>query len=400
MAVDTCALYGGSTYASGWLGVNFTVILVGLLTIAAVYMFSRYLPTNIRTRFTSMVRGEIIQMVISGVIIMVLALTASTVCGVSSSLSQGITGQQMSPFQFADYYIGNLTFNTGMGMLSQVYTDAMSSALTGQLYYASAQALLNIALGGYLNKFNVGTPLFKLKSGAPAGTAVYVTPYIGTNIGVTFAILSKLYLDIFSPILIVTTGAMLLQYILVPLAQYTAFVIILPIAIALRSIAFAGAGGGLRSAANSMIAIAVAFYIVYPLTISMDAYIMTWMFSSSNPSYQYLHTFNFSISNLPPTFFQQAVSSTSATTVTIPGFSISPYAIGFLGNILTGNYFISNFLTPWVGLDDLTAKMATFIFQAIVLFALNLGITIAFAVNLSKALNAGIEGATPLWSGI
>jgi hypothetical protein len=68
---------------------------------------------------------------------------------------------------------------------------------------------------------------------------------------------------------------------------------------------------------------------------------------------------------------------------------------------LSGSNFISSLFNPFSIIPHTHAiinNIAELIFQGIVLFAVNVAITLGFAIGLTKALNSGIEGAGSFWS--
>ena len=48
--------------------------------------------------------------------------------------------------------------------------------------------------------------------------------------------------------------------------------------------------------------------------------------------------------------------------------------------------------------EQLVINLSELVFQGVVLFAINVAITIGFAMGLTRALNAGVEGAGSFWS--
>ena len=124
--VNTCALYGASNYANNWIGINLLIVLVSLAIIAAVYSLSRVMPERVRGRVTEATRSEITQSIISVLIIAILIGSAQAVCNTSVSLGKtilmnsGVPSSQasLSPFQYADYYIGNLAMHSGLALLT------------------------------------------------------------------------------------------------------------------------------------------------------------------------------------------------------------------------------------------------------------------------------------------
>ena len=99
-------------------------------------------------------------------------------------------------------------------------------------------------------------------------------------------IMTNLYIDLFSSVLLVMIGMLFVQWLSLPIIQAVAFTLMLPFALILRSIAFASSGGqGLRETANAILAIAIALYLIYPLMIMFNSYAISYIFSPANPLY-------------------------------------------------------------------------------------------------------------------
>ncbi|HVC58615.1 MAG TPA: hypothetical protein VND15_04030 [Candidatus Acidoferrales bacterium] len=402
--VLACAVYGGANYTNSWIGINALVILASLMAVSAVYSLSKILPDNIRGKINSFVRSEMTQLFTSAIIIVALISVTFFACNITASLSQSIlssSGQpaqsQLTPFQFAGYYIGSLTFQKGLPLLTTVYSQAM----TYELY-----SLLAAQAGLYFNNYVV--QLFGPALSSAAGKGLSLTLPVSSkfagqvtlsfppelDVGLLFANLAEMLLGLFSPMLTLAISTLLIQYITLPFLQYTAFAVILPISLVMRSLAFTN--GELRNAANALLAIAIAGYIIYPLTITFDSYTINYLFSMSNPSYPYLHM-TYTLSDLSlNSFFAQGIPSSTT--------DASPY-----GTVLTsffnllGSGVFSGLPIPLTGLgaiQSLINNIAEFVFQGVVLFAIDIAITVGFAIGLSKALNAGLEGAQNFWAGL
>ncbi len=373
--IDTCALYGGSTYVSSWLEPSLLIILTAFLIVAILYILSGFFSSSLRSKIREMVKSEVVQLVISVVIIAILLGSAATACNISSSISQSLVKSSLNPIQYSEYYIGNLSMNTGLKLLSYLYTTSIVYGIDARILYV------------------IGNSFDFFQTRAILGASIN----FGINLSVPYNFLASLYISVFSPILIIVIGMLLLQYILLPLIQYTAFTIVLPVALIVRSIAYIGTSGGLRTAANALIAIAIAFYLIYPLTIGLDSVIVNWLYSPANPTYIYLQQ-TLQFNQIPSTFL-----STTTSTLTGPSaFGLSTQSVSSLLNSAS-SLGIAHFLNP-INIPQeanfIITTMAQFIFVGVFLFALNMGITVAFAMSLSKALDAGIDGAGSFWRGL
>ena len=82
-----------------------------------------------------MVKTEIVQLTISIVIIAVLIASAATACNISASVSQSLIGTSLNPITFAETYIGNLSLNSGINLLSYLYTTAITYGIDARIVY-------------------------------------------------------------------------------------------------------------------------------------------------------------------------------------------------------------------------------------------------------------------------
>ncbi len=373
--VNTCILYG----ATNWIGISLLVLLISVLVIAVVYQFSGLFPDRTRAKLKSAARSELTQMFISALIIGILAGAATTACTLSSTISTNLTGKSMSPFAYAEYYIGGLSTNTGLSLLTNLYSISVS-------YAVEAQIMTNV--GSLMNTF-FSKVIGLILSATASKYYGSLTVIDFTSLGALFQTLSVLYLDVFAPIITIAVGLLFVQFLLLPVFQYTAFSIILPVAITMRSLSFLG--HNLRSAANMTLAIAIGAYIVYPLMISFNAYAISWIFSSSNPSYQYLQS-TYVIPNIPTTQYFNMLSPSSVLGSTSTTLFDSVWSVLFTStNILTNPLMLVS------QAQMLVNQMAQFIFASIVMIVIDLAVTLGFVVGLAKALNSGIEGAGSFW---
>ena len=379
--IMACTLYGNSNYTNDWLPINYLVIITGFMVIAVLYAIGRALPPKTKSTIAGITKIEMTQLLISALIITLLLFFSSAACGISSSISHQLTGMSLGPFTYSDYYIGNLSMNTGLRLLTNIYSDSIAFSIDARVYsYMSAQLAGKIDLP----QITVG----------PASIA----PTEGYDLSIGYYLIADLYMDLFSPILVITIGMLFLQYLALPLIRLTAFALLLPVAIIIRSIAYTGAGGtGLRNVANAILAIAIALYLIYPLTIVLDAYMVHWIFSAQNPLYPYL-SMGFTLTQLPSTFFSSAASSSPSTLpFGLPSPPVQSLISGVSSLGLSGIY---DPYTPVTISNSVVNLMSQFIFIGVILFALNIAITVAFAMSLAKALNTGIEGAASFWNNL
>ncbi|MGC8495988.1 MAG: hypothetical protein ACP5RM_00730 [Candidatus Micrarchaeia archaeon] len=386
MAIDVCAITGGSTYVNSWLGINLTVILISILAGAVIFSLSKIMPSRFSAKVKSAVQSEITQAFIGAIIIMILLALSSTACNISTSMSQQLAQTSLNPFQYADYYIGNLSTNTGLGMLSKVYTFSIE--------YAIQSTILDSTYGSFLNNFFDGY--------------VYEGPFMSIkfapvfSLGKVMKIISDTYLAVFSSLLIIIVGMLFIQWLMIPVLEYTAFTVILPVALVMRSFGFVG--GNLRNTANAFLAIAIAAYLVYPLMVAFDAYAINWIFSTSNPTYQYLKF----ETNLPAyntaTFFSQMpsqslISGNPATATSFTDSYLASASITLNPLVALGSTLSATYTAPYTT-DTLTSEMAKLLFVGVFMFAINIAVTAGLAMGITKGLNSGVEGASQFWGSL
>jgi len=81
--INTCALYGGSTYVNNWITVSVLVVLLSLLGVAIAYTISNFLSNQTREKIKGAARSEITQAFLSIVIIAILLGTAAAACNIT-----------------------------------------------------------------------------------------------------------------------------------------------------------------------------------------------------------------------------------------------------------------------------------------------------------------------------
>ncbi|MCL5440587.1 MAG: hypothetical protein M1448_01735 [Candidatus Marsarchaeota archaeon] len=392
--VNTCAILGGSTYVNSWVGINVLIVLIGFAAVSAAYMFSKLGSASLRTRMAELAKSEIAQLMVSLILIVVLIAFSKAACGISASVSQSLTGTQMNPFQFADSYLGELAFVKGLGLFSTIASKSLEYIVDSNIY-----AILPKILGNFLTSTGLTSCAAEPARLVTVSFNIFnfgCEPF--ANMFIMFEMLSYLYLELFAPVIISSVAVLFVQYLSIPFIQYLAFAVALPVAIALRAIPFGGPG--LRSASNAILALAIAAYIIYPLTISFDAWAMNYIFSSSNPMFPYLHS-TYLLNNAPPPSFLQEIPSN-----TISFFGTTTNSVESLVKSMFDSTSLINFIpffnVPHTISDTelIANEIAQYVFQAVFLLALDVAITVGFAASLAKALNSGIGGGAALWSGL
>lgn len=388
--VNYCQLYGGpaSPYISGWLPVTYIVIALGFLIVAVLYMVSRFMPPSFSSKIREITKVEITQVVL-GILILLILLSATTAaCNLSSSLgstvlaSAGAAGRGLSPFEYADYYIGTLALNHGINLLGTIYTTSIGYAIEARVMTVISQDL------------SAESP--------PIGSIISVEVTYGHDLGTIYGALADVYFDLLSPILIITIGMLYLQYLALPILQSVAFTIILPLALLIRFIPYGG--NGLKTTSNAILAIAVAAYIIYPLMIAFDSYMVYWIYSPTlNPAYGCTNCLStaYVLTDIPSSSFL----STSVTSSQNSALGSITGALG-ISTPATNNILSTTIYSSISGTDPvptatyITEAMSQFVFVAVFLFGLNLAVTIGFAMGLARGLDAGVEGSASFWGSL
>lgn len=378
-------------YVTDWNFIAFLVILLSLLGIAFLYALSNFLTAATRAKIRGLVRTEVTQVVLSGLIIVTLISATSVACTVTAG---------SDPLTFATNYVGELiTGPPGNGFMGGI------QLITGIFAYSFAYSVVSGIWQGVGDLFASYTSGKGLGINTPGFSIV---PVPGLDLGIPYGALSSLYIDLFFPFALVGISLMFVQYLVLVISQAAAFSILLPIGLIMRSFAFVGQG--LRNAANAIIAIAIALYIIYPLTVAFDAYAITWIYTPCSATL------------LPPACNPSANFLTFAADLNVNGF-LTQDTTG-TGCISTGNYggnfcnispssafsfFSSEFGTilPLIlpnyaiaGAMNITVALAEYLFAALFMLGINLAMTLTFAMSLTHALDGGIEGAASFWSSL
>lgn len=378
-------------YNTQWLPINIIVIMLSFAVIAVIYILSNVMPVSMSAKLKALVHTEINQNLVS--VLIILVLLGSTIMVTEFTAQLGSTSTfHCNPFAASDFYVGNLTFNTGLKLLNNIYATSIGYAIDARLYTGIGQNVYSSVVApnvaSYIAKTFLNFGIFS------------ITPVFAGDLGISYAIMSDLLTGVFTPIMMIAMGSMFLQYLLIPFIKGAAFLIILPIALIMRSFTFTGAG--LRTAANSVLALAVAMYIIYPTMVAYNPMIISWIFTPCpnatnwcNPSFLYLGT-AYAIPNIPAsTFFTQ--TSAQQGTVSLSGISITSLSMGEYAQILSAAIDPATVIGNVLGMAD---QVAQFLFTSVLLFALDMTVTMGFGVGLAKALTSGLDGASAFWSNV
>jgi hypothetical protein len=404
--VSTCDLFGTANYTNSWLPGSVLVLIIFVVIVSFVYMASRVLSERARARMTEVVRMELGQIVISVVIIASCLTLSQTACSISSIYSQHFAGGAADPFTFATNYIGGLAFQKGLGLYSTTFSKAIS--------YNIASVALQIAINKTLQRQpSLGMRIANSISasiGAATRNAVSIS-YEREYSPNIFSTIAQIYTGIISTTIMTSVGILLIQYIMLPFIQNFAFTVLIPVAIVMRAIPFGG--GGIRNASNIFLAIAISMYIIYPLTIGLNSWMTTWVFSNNNPLYaNYVSSSYTLINSLPGGSVSSGLGSNFFGSSTPTGLDVAKaaYASPMLPGAVAG-IFSSDVQTAVGGsalnigladaqLETVIKNVAEYAFQVVALFGLDAAITVAFAASLARGLTTGLEGPIGFWGGI
>ncbi|MGI0141308.1 MAG: hypothetical protein ACREBF_01505 [Candidatus Micrarchaeales archaeon] len=400
---NACAFGGLNT--NNWIGISGLVILLSLSVAGLVYLISNFLGRRETEKLRGYVRFELGQIVVSSLIIVVLLAFAATTCSIGTQISQ----PPLPPFTAAQNYVGNLLFVQGIRLETSLYSTSIQFAIYGDTLDAiSGPALTAVqgaaqgAIQGIISKLNLPS--------LPAGIGVDVG-FTNPNFGTIFSNYAAVLTDIYIPLIILSFAMLFVQFILLPLISAGALTVVVPVALIMRSLSFSGPR--LRETANAFLAIAIAFYFIFPMTFVMDQLILNWMYSVPSPllcsDVSNLATCNFN--PYPQYISNYQTTSLSPSTLfqgsgTMPGFSL-PYDFYYtagsqlFGSITssTNNPFAAILYAP----DTVVAlgtQVSNYVFESTVLIALDLAITVGIAVGLVKGLNSAFSflGAESIFS--
>lgn len=383
----------GALNQNAWININFLVVLLVLTVAAFVYTLAVLLPTATREKLRGAAKVEATQGIIALVIVFILVAFAATTCQIGYGFAGSLTSTSFqNPMTFATQYVENLLFIKSTAIFAQMYS---ASAL--YLQYGNIVETIVQTLEGYVSNF--------------------VELQLGSNVVQVYYAYSGVLTGTYTAMLVASFGVLFVFALILPIISSLGMTVLAPLSLIMRSIPFGGPR--LREAADAFLGIAIAFYFILPLTITMNSYIVNWMYMpcpttqhaalaaqvSCNPYSSYLQ--QNPIASVPiDTLF-----STSGTPNQYLSSSGNPLNIGLSLNFLSGaingqggilsvlgNSWKNFFALPSV-IDNFGVEIALFMFQAIVLIALDIAITLGFAQGLSKGLGAvsGALGTSPFW---
>ena len=370
-----------------WIGINSIIVMMSIVLASLVLALSKFLSTQYVEKVRMIVKYEITEGFVSLMIIFaLLTLTSASYTAVCSLTTSAAGPGFNDPFQFATSYLSNLLFIKGIGMANKMYYASTVLAVDGKVLDYTMSTLASFATAS----------AFKTKFVGPLGSL---------SVGIVFPSdqVEYLYYDYVSVLggflsstIILTFGMLFIMFLILPAIQYLSLTVVVPVAIALRSLAFTGPN--LRVASNTIIALSIALYFIFPLTLAMDSYVTNWVWcinmnaASCNPYVAYLTPY--ALNNNP---MQGLLSSNTAPTSYDNGAGVPiSMPIDIYSQLIAGNGGLVSTLetllkglvnTPGI-IGDYTMQTSQYLFQGIVLMALDIAITVGFAQGFAKGLNS------------
>ncbi len=380
---------GNYVNANNWIAINYVVVLVTIMIAGLLYAISGIMPTSTREKLRGAARYEAIQGVVSVLIIMILILFASTVCYAGETMASQITGggaaftsnlNYQGPFQYAENYLASLLYQKGLTISTNLYSTAVDYSINADVIELGGTTITNILQSSF-------KPL------AFGPVEVEILPSF--QIGLIYLSYSTLFVDLYGTLTVLTFGGLFMLWLLLFFIYSISLTLVVPIAIIARSFGFVGPK--LREASEQLLAIAIAFYFILPIMISFNSYAVGWMYANNNPAFVCANGACNPLNSLTPSsLFTQG-------TVNTGGF----FDIGLplnLINLGSGGMSWANLntlLAAPTAAQNFAAVIAEYMFEGVVLLALDFAVTLGFAVGLAKGLNAisGLISSGPVWGG-
>ena len=221
-AVASCSLSDdwNSPAGDSWLSLVFTAMLAVMLFLALAYMMG---VLFLKIEWIVWAKDEFYQMVISVAIVILVGIFTQATCEVSQSLAHA------PPFQVADAYLSSLIWDQTL----KVAMNAFNTGLTASFFAAFS----------YQNGFFGFSPLRGLES-------------VTKIMDFLFLLSSSFF------------SSMMMQLVLIKIVEAIMFKLVLPLGIFFRVFPF------LRNAGALFIAVALGFYLVFPLMYVVDKAVM------------------------------------------------------------------------------------------------------------------------------
>jgi hypothetical protein len=376
-----------------WISINALVVLLAVMVAALVFALANFLPTEKRERLRGAARYEILEAIISLIIIFILIAFCAFSCNAGAAVL-GYSGYT-DVFSSAGAYIGGLLFTNGLSLTSNFYTVSIQYEVISGLYNIAGTNLLagaNAALEAVHPFDNV-----EIELGLPATGSIF------------FSTISGLYTASYGAMLDASFSGLFILFLLLQIVEAGALTIVAPVAILLRSLSFMGPQ--FRRTSNLFLAMAIGFYFVFPLMLVSNMYVASCLNINTgvaNPpacSYPYFsaYTQGYTLPKMSASLF------TSSTQYPISSSALPSYASGglslpasFYGPAFAGSgQFVTEMINgPSVAMQY-GSEVAGYLFLAIVMVALDLGVTAAFIMGISKGLDSigNVFGGGPFFGG-
>lgn len=370
-----------------WISINALIVLAIMVISGIIYAIGGITPGRTKEKFIGIAKYEFVEGIVGLLIIAFLVVFSSALCGAASSISQQIVGTSYNQFQFSQYYVGTLLFDRGATILTELFS-------TSTQFYILGMA------------FNSGAPIFEelLNKVLPGFSAGWfsINMTVSPSFGDVYSTYSSVFSDDFGGLILISFGGLFLIFLILPIIAAISLTVLVPIAIAMRSVGFAGPR--LREAANSFLALGIALYFIFPMAIIFNAYVVSWVYCTgisgvSVPSCmpgnlaKYVGTYQL---NTIPTgqLFTENSLSISGNGL-LGGLSLSSSIYGLLFSGLSSQ----DVAEAPSGIAHFGNIVAEYLFEGVVLVALDFAITIGFAIGLTKGLNslANLISAGPFW---
>ncbi len=388
---QACQYAGGSgTLQQSWVEISALVVLAGFAIATLIYTLGNILNVSFREKMKQLAKAEAAQAAFGLMIIVALIAFAQFSCNVSTAVTSQITGTGMSQFAYSNYYVANLLFVNGFGLIAGMYSTSIQYSSEMQVIEEILDATdnpISKTFANYVNAFNP-LQLFSKVGGALSVLGFKLEP--SQSLGSIYGSYASLYLVTFGALITISFASLLILFLMLPLIQYGALVVVVPVAIIMRLLLFTGPR--LRDAADHLLAIGIAFYFILPLTLIMDSYIVSWTYcippmtvaTGCNPysAYTGLYTENsVTINN----FFQgNTVKINNPFTGGVQNVPTNLFQDSQIP-VLGASFNFAQIIWAPPTATDYAIKLAQYTFQSTLLIALDYAITLAFAIGLAKA---------------
>ncbi|MGC8547543.1 MAG: hypothetical protein ACP5MC_00885 [Candidatus Micrarchaeia archaeon] len=368
--------YGG-TIAGAWLQVNMLLVIAIITITGVIYALSNLFPTRSGERLRMIARYEIFEVLVSIIIIVVIMLLSDSMCNFGAAIAQ--QSNYPGVFETDELYIGKLLFEKGTSIVSELYTTAIQYAIAEEIVSYVASNVFN-SISSFLNGV----------------LPVTIVPTLSADFSTIYLSYAGLFTGIYAMIVLSVFGVLFAIFLTLPIIQAVALTVVLPVAIAMRTLAFTGPR--LRETSNAFIALAIGMFFVFPTMLTLNTYIMGCLEGTTSCQLTPQEQAYISTTSLPSqvsSIFSAQTAQEAALTLSssffnaINTYGAAPGFLGILGLIVDA---------PGVAMNYANI-IAEYAFEGIVLIALDILVTVAFIAGINRGLNAisGAFGTEPFW---